>query len=77
MSVSERRRDDLFTRHGVTWQRRWVGDNAGRYEWRSTCGRLLVWRANASYSASVEGRLVTAHAPSLLAGMEQASRENR
>ena len=38
------RRDDLFRRHGITWQRFWQGDNSGMYVWRSTDGRLEAWR---------------------------------
>jgi len=36
--------DDVFTAaSGERWRRRWVGDNAGRYEWTSEDGRLVVW----------------------------------
>lgn len=36
------RRDDLFSRHGVTWQRSWI-EAAQLYVWRSTCGRYEAW----------------------------------
>lgn len=39
-----RRPDDLFVRHGITWQRRWQGGPEGTYVWRSQDGRLEAWR---------------------------------
>jgi len=37
------RRDDLFERHDITWQRIWHED-AGAYIWRANDRRLEAWR---------------------------------
>ena len=46
--------DDTFTSLGTSWTRQWVGDNAGRYEWRSDDARLLVYRDGSRYYAKLD-----------------------
>jgi hypothetical protein len=70
-------RDDLFSRHGITWQRHWIGDNSGHYEWKSECGRFLAWGERAVYLAAVDGEIVADHARSLLEAMNEAARAGR
>lgn len=76
------RRDDQFATGGLTWTRRWVGDNSGRYEW--TAGKCRAWcesrrwienertgRADekAVYRAEVGGRILSENFPTLLNAM--------
>lgn len=74
-------RDDLFTLNGTTWQRTWVGDNSGRYEWTSDDGRLVCWcskrwfengRPIHEYSATLDGYPSTKTWPTLTGVMAAA-----
>lgn len=66
------KRDDLFVRSGVEWRRQWVGDNAGRYEWSSGCGRMKVWRSGRIYVTCVDGQVFQAPQATLLGAMNAA-----
>lgn len=61
--------DDTFERLGLTWQRQWVGDNSGRYEWTSDDGRLVCWRDGRSYRATLDGYSSTMTWPTLTGAM--------
>jgi len=66
------KRDDEF-RSIDTWRRVWVGDNSGRYEWRSTGGRLKAYRDGSSYRYEIDGRSASGSERTLRAAMEAAS----
>lgn len=74
---------------GEMWSCAWVGDNAGRYEWRSSDGRLIVWcdsrrfeddavrgsrRAVHVYRATLDGYASNVTWPTLLEAMAEAVR---
>lgn len=67
------RRDDLFTQDGTTWQRKWVGDNSGRYEWTSSDGRMVCFRDGHIYRFTIDGALTTTRSMSLVAAMRTAA----
>ncbi len=69
-----KQRDDIFSRAGVTWQRIWVGDNGGQYEWRA--GDLVAWRDGRVYRFSVGGIASPNNQPTLSAAMGAATLSN-
>lgn len=66
--------DDTFTRQGITWRRRWVGDNAGRYMWTSDCGRLTAWLFRGVYRYAVDGQERPERLRTLREAMDTAAR---
>jgi len=77
------------TASGEIWTSAWVGDNAGRYEWATADGRLVVWcdsrrfeddparggrRAVHVYRATLDGYASTITWPTLLDAMAEAVR---
>lgn len=69
------KRDDIYCRHGTTWQRRWVGDNGGRYEWLSK--NAIAWRDGHFYRLSMGGVLSPERHKTLLGAMDRALIGNR
>ena len=66
------KRDDLFVRLGIEWRRQWVGDNSGRYEWSTICGRLKVWRSGRAYVTEIDGEIFQAPQATLIGAMNAA-----
>ena len=61
------------SRTGTSWTSQWVGDNSGRYEWRSDNARLLVYRDGSRYYAKIDGRSLPGSEPTLRAAMDTAT----
>jgi len=60
------RRDDQFSISGETFTRTWTGD---RYDWTSSDGRLVCFRVERSYRATLDGYASTKTWPTLTAAM--------
>ena len=58
--------DDRFTLNGETFQRTWNGD---RYDWTSSDGRLVCFRVNREYQATLDGYPSTKTWPTLTGAM--------
>lgn len=62
------------SRLGTDWTRQWVGDNSGRYEWRSGDARMVVYRDGSRYHAEIDGRPLSGSEPTLQAAMDAATK---